>query len=816
MTIIFSDEFDAGFTDNNGLPALDPSKWLELTDGTELLQDDGSWEFDPIGQIGAGFASTVGYGLVFKGGSGAVRQATTTSLSTITRGGTISFNMIFGNDNNGGEEPDQLDGISEGIYLSYSIDGGNTYTDIVHYLTTSDLNNGTTPDATYPSDATPHPYASTPVKWTTFTVPIPTLAIGEKDVRFKWQQKKYSTTKEHLDSWGIDNVSIELTNDAPSLKSPTAGSISETAGSSDTTTSGLSGTLIASDDNDDVLTYGIKGGTITGSKSLLKGNFGTLTVSSLTGNYVYTPNADAVGAINPGETVYDSFTVTVTDGSASDTGTYTVKITGTNESDSSDDLQAFSLYIQSKLNKIKATASLALSADTLSKSALAALVKNKISVSSKALTMSQSLEHDQPESILHCELASIAPNLNLAGSNGKRSAAKKFLYYNIDDQGAVLAFNYNPITRTGARLYDTDGDGIGDFLSIAYRDGNTGDNDAQTNGSLSLKTTAATVELTAAFTAQDNSLLTLADPNDSTTAAALNLQASLTSNSNAAHSVGYIILSAEESADADTILTDIDQLKSRAVSLFSTLEATDVTLNDAFLLTRSLQLLNGQSIRFFSTADSFLSDLSSLSDSRFSWLDHSINPDGTVAVTGKNNIGFSLSQQDSDPGLAALIAQHQHIAPSLDFTAFTTGQTISGTIHTAREASFDSITGFYRTVDTSGTVLAADGSLIAPGEDGYKAAALLDSNRVTALDNLNLADNQTKDKSFSLTEFSHLAPYAQVNGNTFFAFATANADGLSHFQVLGDNLFGLEDTLGGGDLDYDDLLMGFSFNALNT
>ena len=480
--------------------------------------------------------------------------------------------------------------------------------------------------------------------------------------------------------------------------------------------------------------------------------------------------------------------------------------------------EKLSLYIQSKLQKLKATASLTLAAKSLSQSALSKLVPKGITLANKQITLAQIIDSTkkQNEANVSFNLASIAPNLNLAGSNGKRSAAKKFLYYNIDDQGAVLAFNYNPITRTGARLYDTDGDGIGDFLSIAYRDGNTGDNDAQTNGSLSLKTTAATVELTAAFTAQDNSLLTLADPNDSTTAAALNLQASLTSNSNAAHSVGYIILSAEESADADTILTDIDQLKSRAVSLFSTLEATDVTLNDAFLLTRSLQLLNGQSIRFFSTADSFLSDLSSLSDSRFSWLDHSINPDGTVAVTGKNNIGFSLSQQDSDPGLAALIAQHQHIAPSLDFTAFTTGQTISGTIHTAREASFDSITGFYRTVDTSGTVLAADGSLIAPGEDGYKAAALLDSNRVTALDNLNLADNQTKDKSFSLTEFSHLAPYAQVNGNTFFAFATANADGLSHFQVLGDNLFGLEDTLGGGDLDYDDLLMGFSFNALNT
>ena len=61
MTIIFSDDFDAGFTDINGLPALDPSKWLEWTDGIELREDDGSWELDPQGQLGAGFASTVGY-----------------------------------------------------------------------------------------------------------------------------------------------------------------------------------------------------------------------------------------------------------------------------------------------------------------------------------------------------------------------------------------------------------------------------------------------------------------------------------------------------------------------------------------------------------------------------------------------------------------------------------------------------------------------------------------------------------------------------------------------------------------------------------
>lgn len=207
---IFTDDFDAGFTDENGLPARDPDKWSSWTNGIEPIQDDGSFEFDPDGGLGAGFAGTDGYGLVFRQGGGAVRQATTTSLSTITRGGTISFSMIFGDDTNGGEVPDQLLGQSEGIFLSYSIDGGNNYTDIAHYLTTKDFDTSTAPDVAYPSGATPSSYTSTPVTWTTFTVPIPTLAVGESDVRFKWQQKKYSTGQEHFDAWGLDDVVISL------------------------------------------------------------------------------------------------------------------------------------------------------------------------------------------------------------------------------------------------------------------------------------------------------------------------------------------------------------------------------------------------------------------------------------------------------------------------------------------------------------------------------------------------------------------------------------------------------------------------------
>ena len=152
--------------------------------------------------------------------------------------------------------------------------------------------------------------------------------------------------------------------------------------------------------------------------------------------------------------------------------------------------------------------------------------------------------------------------------------------------------------------------------------------------------------------------------------------------------------------------------------------------------------------------------------------------------------------------------------PLLDFTAFTNGETITGTILQAREAVYDAVTGFYRVLDTSGSVRAADGSLLTPGDAGYADAALLNANRISALGDLSIADGDSSSTGFSLQDASYIAPFAQVNGNTFFAFAKANADGISHFRSLGNNLFGLEDQLGGGDLDFDDHIVGFSITGL--
>ena len=72
---------------------------------------------------------------------------------------------------------------------------------------------------------------------------------------------------------------------------------------SSTTDSGLSGTLVGADVDVETLTYGIQGGTPSGVNEVsLAGNYGTLTVNTVTGAYSYTKNAAAIEALDDGET----------------------------------------------------------------------------------------------------------------------------------------------------------------------------------------------------------------------------------------------------------------------------------------------------------------------------------------------------------------------------------------------------------------------------------------------------------------------------------------------------------------------------------
>ena len=85
---------------------------------------------------------------------------------------------------------------------------------------------------------------------------------------------------------------------------------------------------------------------------------------------------------------------------------------------------------------------------------------------------------------------------------------------------------------------------------------------------------------------------------------------------------------------------------------------------------------------------------------------------------------------------------------------------------------------------------------------------------LTELAGLRAEDDSTTSSTISsIDDYSLLAPYATSNDQTFFAFEAANSDGISHIKTLGNNIFGLEDLYGGGDLDYDDIVVRLDFSV---
>ncbi len=125
------------------------------------------------------------------------------------------------------------------------------------------------------------------------------------------------------------------------------------------------------------------------------------------------------------------------------------------------------------------------------------------------------------------------------------------------------------------------------------------------------------------------------------------------------------------------------------------------------------------------------------------------------------------------------------------------------------EAAFSNSFGFYAIDDITGSV-----GGINPNEAGYAARAIA----------------QQVDLSKGLPGGALLAPFIVANGTVeeflaqnpdnqesgdvlaYFAFGQANPDGRDHVRLLGDNIFGFEDRLGGGDNDFNDLVVEAQFS----
>ncbi|EAQ68034.1 hemolysin-type calcium-binding repeat family protein [Synechococcus sp. RS9909] len=175
-----------------------------------------------------------------------------------------------------------------------------------------------------------------------------------------------------------------------------------------------------------------------------------------------------------------------------------------------------------------------------------------------------------------------------------------------------------------------------------------------------------------------------------------------------------------------------------------------------------------------------------------------------------------IPQQDGLISSAIATLQDTPDDVLLDLRSLEPFQQLTVDVNASREADFQSQVGFYVVQDAEGAVVdPLSGALIRPGDAGYQQAALSPRNSVTPLQGLEAEDDGSSDRQDTLQGGALIAPVVEVlepgQEAIYFAFAAANADGFNHFRRLGSNRIGMEDLPGGGDQDFNDLTMTFSF-----
>lgn len=145
----------------------------------------------------------------------------------------------------------------------------------------------------------------------------------------------------------------------------------------------------------------------------------------------------------------------------------------------------------------------------------------------------------------------------------------------------------------------------------------------------------------------------------------------------------------------------------------------------------------------------------------------------------------------------------------------TTKQTATFTVN--REAAYDNFVGFFKVTDENGGIdIDGDGTAdVLVGQAGYAEAAI--QNRIAGID-LSVGNQSTQTFEGEFEPGSIFVPFLIVDGtpdaftDIYFPFLDSNSDGADHVMMLADNVFGFEDLAGGGDRDFNDIIVKIDFN----
>jgi hypothetical protein len=194
-------------------------------------------------------------------------------------------------------------------------------------------------------------------------------------------------------------------------------------------------------------------------------------------------------------------------------------------------------------------------------------------------------------------------------------------------------------------------------------------------------------------------------------------------------------------------------------------------------------------------------------------------------VAGGDNVSVAIDAAATQAPQAELSAPYGfvdfssdagavRIAQSVAMAQTAGGQDDQTAVVRVRQNGGDSLSlEFYRVDDFAGTVAG-----LAPGQAGYAAAADARAYRLAA-GGTSLAGpgyGQYAQAELTHVDAGDLIAMQLTNRSTdrvYWAFAPANPDGTAHLWNYGANVWGWEDLYGGGDRDYNDLVVQIDFTS---
>jgi hypothetical protein len=193
--------------------------------------------------------------------------------------------------------------------------------------------------------------------------------------------------------------------------------------------------------------------------------------------------------------------------------------------------------------------------------------------------------------------------------------------------------------------------------------------------------------------------------------------------------------------------------------------------------------------------------------------------DGSRTDSAFDDLLVSVEETDEDPAIGTNLQGNEE-GEAIDCRSFGTDTLISGSFTVNREATYNNYVGFYQVSDEKGGIdTDGDGTAdILPGEEGYLQAVI--NSRVSEI-GLSVANQGQGNHNGNFKGGAIYVPFLIVDGGidslldsdfgndpkVYFTFLGANTDKSKHVRMLGDNCFGFEDLAGGGDQDYNDIIV---------